>query len=167
MALLSWAIFSSRWPTIFWLCAIRCLPVRSGFARSRRPRRYPRTVSTNDRASIGFCRKPSQPTARLVSRLPSAVMATMGTRRNEGTDLSRSVTSYPSSPGMAISTNTRSGRDSRAKRIPSSPSAASITSMPAGANSLRTSSRFAGSSSMCSILGIVAGRLVSRGSDLV
>jgi len=42
---------------------------------------------------MGFWMKPSQPTAKLVSRSPSAVMATIGTPRSDASLRRRSVTS--------------------------------------------------------------------------
>ena len=109
---------------------------------------------------MGFWRKPSHPTAKLVSRSPSAVMATMGTPESEGSLRRRSVTSKPSRPGMLRSTRTRSGRCAMARRTPSRPSAASTTSCPSAWRSLRTSRRFRGSSSMCSTRDM--GRLALR-----
>ena len=61
--------------------------------RSRWPARYCPTCQANFRASMGFCMKPSQPTAKLVSRSPSAVMATIGTPRSASSVRSRRVTS--------------------------------------------------------------------------
>ena len=78
-----------------WLCRRRRSPVASALDvyGSRWPERYRRTSAAKLRASMGFWMKPSQPTAKLVSRSPSAVMATMGTPLSDGSLRRRSVTS--------------------------------------------------------------------------
>jgi hypothetical protein len=78
-----------------WLCWRRRSPVASGLEvyGSRCPDTYRRTSEPKLRASIGFWMNPSQPTAKLVSRSPSAVMATIGTPLSDGSLLRRSVTS--------------------------------------------------------------------------
>ena len=98
---------------------------------------------------MGFWMNPSQPTAKLVSRSPSAVMATIGhaAERRLAAKPERHLVAVE--PGdVEVDEHEVGPLASARARTPSSPSVASMTSCPSAASSFRTRSRFLGSSSM-------------------